>query len=160
MKKILLVSLMFLGVNLMASCPNWFGDSDYQQPPKPYCFNIELTRFWTGNLNTSGQYLVAQEDVSDKSVTSYDYSGLDFLGDGRVGFYVYVSQWGYGSSTNPNLKMNYISADLLGSSTFYNAANIVLGYVYLFYVTQKTQDIHGDLYLYDYLNFRDGIYIH
>lgn len=158
MKKILLLVTIGLLQGLFASCVNWYETQSSTNPPQPYCWNFEYTEFWTG-IYQNGIYYTNNEDVSNKSATSYDYYGLDFYNDGRVGFFVYVSEWGYGSATQPKVKMNYITADLIGKSPFYTSSNLMLGYVYLFYVTQNTQNIYGGLELYNYTTFKDGLHI-
>lgn len=61
--------------------------------------------------------------------------------------------------------MNNITADLIGKSPFYTSSNLILGYVYLFYVTQNNasaynyQNIYGGLELYNYTTFKDGLHI-
>lgn len=91
MKKILLLVTIGLLQGLFASCVNWYETQSSTNPPQPYCWNFELTSFVTVE---NSSLIQKQEDVSNKSVTSYDYYGYDFYDDGRVGFYVYVSEWG------------------------------------------------------------------
>jgi hypothetical protein len=79
MKKILLLITIGLWQSLIGSCVDWSVTQSSTNPPKPYCWNFELTSFVTVS---NSQYVQKSEDVSNKSLTSYNCYNYATFKDG------------------------------------------------------------------------------
>lgn len=79
MKKILLLITIGLWQSLIGSCVDWSVIQSSTNPPKPYCWNFELTSFVTVS---NSQYVQKSEDVSNKSLTSYNCYNYATFKDG------------------------------------------------------------------------------